>query len=150
MDSFSALDQSVRVAVYQSFVEAGNAPDVDRLSSLLGCLRSEIRASLFRLAAEYVLVLEGDQPQIRMAMPFSATPTPFRVTTAKGQWFANCAWDSLGIPAALGADARIDTTCADCGEMAELEIIGGNLAEEFGVIHFAIPAAHWWDDIRFT
>jgi hypothetical protein len=85
-----------------------------------------------------------------MAMPFSAVPTPFRVTTAEGAWFANCAWDALGIPAALGVDARIATSCADCGQPMTTEVHGGHLVNDSGVILFAVPAAHWWDDIRFT
>ena len=31
-----------------------------------------------------------------------------------------------------------------------LEIRGGALADREGIIHFAVPAHHWWDNIGFT
>jgi hypothetical protein len=31
-----------------------------------------------------------------------------------------------------------------------LEIRSGALLEAGGIVHFAIPAAHWWDDVVFN
>ena len=31
-----------------------------------------------------------------------------------------------------------------------LEVRDGNLVRSEGVVHFAIPAHHWWDNIGFT
>jgi hypothetical protein len=31
-----------------------------------------------------------------------------------------------------------------------LTVASGELADSEGAIHFAVPAAHWWDDIVFT
>ena len=56
---------------------------------------------------------------------------------------------ALGVAAMLDANARIDTDCDDCGEPIVLEVRDGDLETE-GVAHFAVPAAHWWDDIGFT
>jgi hypothetical protein len=50
----------------------------------------------------------------------------------------------------LGTDARIETTCADCGEPLELLVRGGSLEPVDWVAHFAVPAARWWDDIGHT
>ena len=57
-----------------------------------------------------------------MANPFSGVPTPYRVVAGGRTWFANCAWDAFGICAALHADGRIETTCADCGEPVVIEV----------------------------
>jgi alkylmercury lyase-like protein len=84
-----------------------------------------------------------------MANPLSAKPTSFLVATDHGRHYGNCIWDALGIAAMLDTDAHIDTDCADCGEAMVLEVRDRNLAVE-GVAHFAVPAAHWWDDIGFT
>lgn len=65
-------------------------------------------------------------------------------------WWANCAWDALGIAAATGRDVKIATECADCGAPLALAVRGGMLAAGKGVAHFAVPAARWWDDIGYT
>jgi hypothetical protein len=31
-----------------------------------------------------------------------------------------------------------------------LEIAAGKLKRSEGIIHFAVPAHHWWDNIGFT
>jgi hypothetical protein len=85
-----------------------------------------------------------------MANPFSAAPTPYRVHAAGRDWYGNCAWDAIGICAALHADGRIETTCADCGEPIALAIENGRPDDESLVFHCLVPAAHWWDDIVFT
>ena len=89
-----------------------------------------------------------------MALPFAAEPTDFRVTTSEGAWWANCAWDSLAILAALHSDGRIDSTWSDTGEPATLTVTDGNLdaihGTSEGSVHFAIPAYRWWDDIVLT
>jgi hypothetical protein len=85
-----------------------------------------------------------------MAMPFSAEPTSFEVSGVGRRWYANCAWDALGIPAMLNCDARILSTCGDCGEEISIDVMGGAVFGGGELIHFAVPAARWWDDIFFT
>jgi hypothetical protein len=96
-----------------------------------------------------VLVLKPDTGEILMANPFSAVPTPFLVQTEKFSAYGNCIWDALGIPAMLGRDARIVTSCADCGASAEITVSAGTVKGD-GILHFAIPAHDWWNDIVFT
>ncbi|CAF4193755.1 unnamed protein product, partial [Rotaria sordida] len=38
------------------------------------------------------------------------SPTNFWVESAKGQWWGNCAWCSLGIAAIINEDVTITTT----------------------------------------
>ena len=76
-----------------------------------------------------------------MAMPFSAVPTRYRVTVSEHWWYANCAWDALGIPAMLGSEAQIVTDCPDCEEPLTVQIQQGSISDDSGVIHFAVPAA---------
>jgi hypothetical protein len=109
-----------------------------------------VETSYQRLHQAHILVLEPDQTAIRFAQPFCAVPTPFRVR-AKGQtWWGTCAWDALGIPAALHADADIVSTCPDCQEQIVLKVENGELFGANEMIHFAVPANQWWDDIFFT
>ena len=85
-----------------------------------------------------------------MAMPFSNLQTPFTVISDGRAYYANCAWDAFGIAALLRADARVFTTCADCGGAIERKISNGALTETRGVVHVAVPVRRWWDDIGFT
>jgi hypothetical protein len=85
-----------------------------------------------------------------MALPFSSVPTPFKVEGGARSWFANCAWDAFGLPILVGVDAVITTTCQDCDAPIVYRVEGGQLAPSHGVVHFAVAAANWWDNIGFT
>jgi len=56
----------------------------------------------------------------------------------------------MGIPAMLQQDATIEASCGCCGTAMHLAVADGSLEEAPGIAHFAIPAAHWWDDIVFN
>ena len=99
------------------------------------------------LVAETYLDHQGE---LLMANPFSAVPTPYRVEADERSWYANCAWDAIGICAALHADGQIETTCPDCGEPIRLRIENGRPDDESLVFHCLVPARQWWDDIVFT
>jgi Alkylmercury lyase len=77
-------------------------------------------------------------------------PSPFHVRAREISYRAICIWDALGIAAALGSDAVINAQCGDCGRPMQLEVADGQLTVCEGLIHFAVPAAHWWDNIGYT
>ena len=88
--------------------------------------------------------------ELRMLNPFSVVPTAYRVQADGRWWYGNCAWDALGICAALHADGRIETSCPDCGEALALEVSDERVSDGSFLFHVLVPAAHWWDDIVFT
>ena len=116
----------------------------------MACDPDQVVACWRALADRRVLVLDPGTDAIRMAMPFSAGPTGFRVETERGSWWGNCAWDALGISAMLATPARIETACGDCGDPIRIKTDGQALVCADGIVHFAVPALHWWDDIGFT
>ena len=144
------LDREVRLSVYRHFARTGQAPSPGDTSGDVGVDQAVIGDSLERLDANHVLVLQPATRQLWMAMPFSATPTQFRVTSGDRAWWANCAWDALGISAMLQIPAEIRTSCTDCGDPVTVRTTGRALSDPSGVVHFAVPAAAWWDDIGFT
>jgi hypothetical protein len=85
-----------------------------------------------------------------MAPPFSGVPTAFPVDTQGKRYYANCVWDAFGIAAALRADAVSAAADGQTGEPLTLEVKNGRPVPQPYVAHFAVPAAHWWDDIIFT
>ncbi|HET7566132.1 MAG TPA: organomercurial lyase [Gemmatimonadaceae bacterium] len=145
----AGVDAIIRVAIYETLVERGVAPTRAELAHATGLAANAVATSMARLAAAHVLVLD-DAGDVRMAMPFSAVPTAFRVRSGDRAWWANCAWDALGIAAATECDIAITTECPDCGAPLTLGVRNGALQSSEGVAHFAVPAAHWWDDIGYT
>jgi hypothetical protein len=145
------LDPGVRLAVYRAFIEDGRPPTPPQLAVTLGADVPEVESSLRRLADEHALVLAPGSPYVWMAPPFSAIPTPFDVAVADRRYFANCIWDALGIPACLHEDATIRTTCPDCAEPLALGVNDRWLeAPADALLHCAVPAARWWEDIGAT
>lgn len=150
MASEQAVDTALRVEVYRFFVEEGRPPVSAELADSLGMDQASVDASLVRLAEQHVLVLAPGTPYIWMANPFSALPTPFTVDTGGRTWFGNCIWDALGIVAMLGGTGSVSTWCPDCHERLVVSVEDNRLSSGQGVVHFAVPAAQWWDDIGFN
>ena len=135
-------DVRLRNRIYRWFVEHGRAPSAEEAGA--------DEAALRRLHDAHALVLEPDRPEIRMLNPFSAVPTPYRVEAGGRSWFGNCVWDAFGIPAALGVDGHVSTTCLDCSEPLEADLVDGRIEPDDLVAHILLPARRWWDDIVFT
>jgi hypothetical protein len=126
-------------------VELGRAPAAEELGD-----EDEVRAGWRRLHNAHALVLNPATAEIRMANPFSAVPTAYRVRANGRWWYANCAWDAFGVLSALGVDGRVESSCPDCGEPYAVEVVGGRVDRPDLLFHCLVPAARWWDDIVFT
>jgi hypothetical protein len=75
---------------------------------------------------------------------------PFTARAAGRVYFGNCIWDALGIPAMLACDGRVETSCGCCGEAMSMSVEGRALQASEGLVHFAIPARRWWEDIVYS
>ena len=146
----TSRDADVRVAVYRSFLDRGRAPAPAEIGDVLGMPQAEVEAALHRLAADHLLVLAPGTPYVWMANPFSALPTAYRVDAGGREWFGNCIWDALGILALLDSDGIVTTRCADCGDALTVAVEDREVRDPTGVVHYAIPASRWWDDIGFN
>ncbi len=142
-------DIELRNATYRRFVELGQAPTSDDVATSTGMSADEVRDGWRRLHDAHALVLDA-AGELRMANPFSAVPTPFRVEATGRSWYANCAWDAFGIGAALHVDSRIETECADCQELIRIDVRDGRPDDETLLFHVLVPAVSWWQDIGFT
>ena len=140
----------VRNLTYALFVELGRAPSAEEVGQAADLAGDEVVAVWRDLHRAHALVLSPATTGIRMANPFAAVPTAYRVQAAGRWWYGNCAWDALGICAAFHADGRIETSCPDCGEAIALEVRDQRIDDERLRFHCLVPARHWWDDIIFT
>lgn len=145
-----SFDLQVKLAVYRHFAETGARPACDQVAKKLGTPTAEVVQAYQRLRAQRVLVLEDDEISIRMAPPFSGVATQHVVKAGNRSYFANCAWDALGIPAALQQAATVYSRCEQSMAPLRLEVGVEGPASSDWVFHCVVPAAHWWDDIVFT
>jgi hypothetical protein len=145
----SDIAQRVRFALYRAYAEGG-IPQPPVLARQLHLQEGQIHAALEELHAAHAIVLDPRTREPWMALPFSSVPTAFTVEGGGRSWFANCAWDAFGIPILVGVDAVISTTCLDCDGRIVYRVEQRRLADAHGVVHFAVPAAKWWDNIGFT
>jgi hypothetical protein len=145
-------DQVVRNYIYDCLVTNGRPPSVDEAAEAFGVEREQVAAAYRSLHEKHAVFLEpgSAEAQVGMAHPFSAVPTPFRVYTKNQQYYANCAWDMLGIPAALHADAIGEAVCGDCGETIRVEIVDGRLIAGDEVAHFLVPFSQWYENLVHT
>jgi hypothetical protein len=144
------FDVEVKLAVYRHFADTGRRPSIMEMAEHVGSDAKSVLDAYRRLSAQRLLVLEADGSSIRMASPFSGIPTQHVVETDGIQYFANCAWDALGVLAALHKQGTIHSSCAQSGEPFHLDVdIQGPEPSDW-VFHCLVPAAKWWDDIVFT
>ena len=144
------LDWEVRSFVHAYFVEHGLPPTAGRTAAEFGIETGAARAAYESLHKRHAHFLDPETREVRMAFPFSAVPTRFRVRANDRSYWANCAWDMLGVPAALHSDAEIEAEYAENGSPARLSVENGRLRGDGGVVHFPLPLRHWYDDLVFT
>ena len=144
------FDLNIRYLVYRFFAEECRAPVYQEIASLCQAVPGDARDSFHKLHARHMIFLERGTDAIRMANPFSAVPTKFRVTSGPRAWWANCAWDSLGIAAALGVDVAIEAAYADVLENVALRVSQGTIDGKGHVVYFPLPCRQWYDDLVFT
>ena len=143
-------DWTIRLFVYERLLATGAAPTSADIGQRFSISPDAAQGSLRRLHDAHALAL-ADNGQILMAHPLSAVPTDYRVQVDAVTLYANCAWDSLGIPAMLGCDARIQARHPNTGEAMTYAIQRGELHDDFGgLVHFAHAFRHWYDDIVDT
>jgi hypothetical protein len=145
------LVRDVRLHVIRTAMNTTAVPSASETAASLRISDEQAVEAYRHLGEGHVYVLEPRDPtRLRMANPFSAVPTAFKVEASGKRYYGNCVWDGLGIVSLMGGSGQLKTRCPDCGETLTLVISDRALVHEEGVVHFSIPAAHWWDDIIYT
>ena len=145
------FDTTVKLNIYETIAATTKAPAAPDVAQALNAPVAQVQEAFLRLSQKRLLVLEPSDPtRIRMAPPFSGIETPFRVWVGENGYYANCVWDSLGVVAALRQDAVIEASDGHTGEPLRIEVRNGAPLPCPYAVHFAVPAARWWDDIIYT
>lgn len=150
MDNNDSILWQVRHFVYNHFADTTLPPSVDQTARQFSISNEEASELYRELHNRHAFFLEPETLTIRMANPFSGIQTDFKVHANGKTYYANCAWDMLGIPAALHTDAVIETVCTESNETVQLEITDGQITNYDLLIHFPLPFARWYDDLTFT
>jgi len=143
-------DLAVQLDVYRSTAASGRVPAAAEVAARHALTLEQLRGTYARIAARRLLVLEPDGLTIRMAPPFSGVPTQHRVRVDGTEYFANCAWDALAIPAALHRAGEVRSRCEQSGEPLVLPVGVDGPAPSDWLFHCEVPAARWWTDIVYT
>jgi hypothetical protein len=156
----------VRHFIYSHLVDTTRPPSVDETARHFDISDEEAGALYKELHNRHAIFLDPGTLTVRMAWPFSGVPTDFKVHANGKTYFANCAWDMLGIPAALHADAIIEAVFTESNELVQLEVKNGQIMKSRSeaertnyqspitnpqlLVHFPLPFVRWYDDLVFT
>ena len=145
----------IRHFVYQHFADTTHPPGVDEAALHFNISTEEAGEYYKELNNRHAFFLEPDTLSVRMAWPFSAVQTDFKVHSNGKTYYANCAWDMLGIPVVLQSDAVTEAVCTESNETVQLEIKDGQITNHQStnyqlLIHFPLPFTRWYDDLVFT
>jgi len=145
-------DREVRAAIARSIKSKGKIPTIAAVAADLGKDLATVDASFARMIEGRVFIPRKGSHEIWAYDPFCVGPTDFFVTAGGRVWFGICAWDALGIPAALGEDGIVETHCADCNEslVVEVDANGATNVETWTVLQVGVRPRDFWKDIYFT
>ena len=144
------FDLELRAAIYRHFAERAQRPTINEMARVVRRSVADVAEGYKRLAERRMLVMMPDGESIRMALPFSGVETQHQVHALGNTYFANCAWDTFGIPAALHADADVLSRCEQTHEPLRLHLTREGPPPSDWRFHAAVPSAHWWQDIVYT
>ena len=140
----------VRHFVYNHFADTTHPPSVEETAQYFNTSAEEVGNYYQELNHRHAFFLDPGTLNIRMAWPFSAVPTNFKVHANGKAYHANCAWDMLGIPALLKCDAVMDAKFTESNELVQLEVKNGQVTNSELLIHFPVAFSRWYDDLVFT
>lgn len=143
-------DWDIRLHIYHVLSTTGHAPSYQDIADHFDIGHEVARQALHRLHDAHLLFLYPNTDEVMMAFPFSAVKTDYRVIVDGVTIYANCAWDSLGIPAMLKKDAQISISHPISRETVTVAVKDGELQTNGGVVHYARPFANWYDDLIDT
>jgi hypothetical protein len=140
----------IRAFVYRHFAETARAPLVEETAAHFDLKLEEAVSAYQELQSRHDFFLQPRTHKIQMAWPFSGVETPFKVHANGKTYFANCAWDSFGIPVVLRADAEIEASCAQSGEALRFHVTNGQVQGSEALAHFLVPFRDWYEDLPST
>ncbi len=129
---------AVRRTVFHSML-AGTAINEARISELTGLDPGTVKGTVDRLVAAGIATTDGAKGAQRLvdgAEGLTIRNSGHTIWMSGSELHTWCAFDIVGIPAALGLDATGSTHCPTCLTEIKLEVLKGEVVES--------EVAGWW------
>jgi hypothetical protein len=141
---------SLRHFVYDEMLSNGLPPSAAAIGAHFGIGADEVKGELAALKLGKTILVHPKTGEIWMAGPFASSVTPYRIVGPRQSWWANCAWDMLGVALIVNEHVQLVASCCDCGESLTLDASPARGIASDWLVHFLVPARRWYDDIGFT
>jgi hypothetical protein len=141
---------ALRIHIYDRLLERGAPPTLREIAGHFGEPETEVRRAVAELKIGKTVLPHPQTGEIWMAGPFASAETTYRVSGSRTRWWANCAWDMFGVAVIANEVVDIEARCGDCDAPMTLRGDPNRAPPEHAVVHFLVPARHWYDDIGFT
>ncbi len=126
--SFTPEEQAVTRVVFRSLLE-GRGIGTDAVARALGEPRAAVEPLVARLLERGTMERDPVSGELVGARGLSLTETVHRLVLDGRPLYAFCAVDAVGIPAALGRDARVESRCHACGAPVRLTMTAGTVTD---------------------
>jgi len=149
----------LRVFVYDTIARRGRPPASTEIGVHFGITPDDARGAVADAGLGHAMFPDPYTGEIAIAGPVAGIPTSYRVSANGVTWFANSAWDMLGVAAMFMTEVTIETRCTDCGDPVKFFLdphafpafsFPKGSKDEKAIIHFLMPARQWHDDIAAT
>ena len=118
------LHERIREVAFALLLTERRPIAADEIATATGAAQATLSGMLDRLAGAG-WIDRDDAGRVTGAAGLSLTTGPHRISIDGTGFRTWCAYDSIGIAAALSADAAIETECAVCGQAIALDTHGG-------------------------
>jgi len=125
LNRLTTEEKAVRLTAFQRILN-GNRSSVDELAVQTGLTTGQLETHIEDLVKQGILVLD-ETGLIVGSHGLSLTPTEHCLHINGRDLFTWCAADAIGIPAALGCDAKIASKCFQCNEPIEITMVTGEI-----------------------
>lgn len=136
--SFSSEEILVSRHAFRAIL-SGQPVAISELKAAVGLPPDVVEAAVEALIERGTLAVTPDAEQIVGVRGLSLVETDHRLTLEGRQLYAWCAVDVVGIPAAIGAEARVESHCHHCRTPLAFTFQGGRIVEALkGVVISAV------------
>jgi hypothetical protein len=142
--------RDLRIYIYDVLLDRGFPPSALDVARHFGRGEREVKHAIAELKIGKTVLPHPVTREVWMAGPFASATTDYQVAGKHATWYANCAWDMLGIPMIAKEWVAISTTCAESGAPIRLSADAESPPGDDLVVHFLVPARQWYNDIGFT
>jgi alkylmercury lyase len=119
--TFTKPERAVSRHAFLRLLE-GRGAALSEVGGALGLSAEAVAAAVRGLRERGTLLVDDETGTIVGARGLTLRPTRHALAMSGRRFYAFCAIDAIGIPAALGADARVASGCHGCGAPVALTL----------------------------